>query len=164
MNTSPINKDTMMKIYKYGTYYNPATKHYKDSVNITCDKCSRSNLNVAIGLESYDMCLECINEISNMQREFTTSGIQTQMMQNKFSVRTNMEQNQFDVRTNMMQNQFNPSNIQTYMQQNKFNTSELRTMMSQNQFDSSELRTKMMQNQYDYSNIQTEMMKNQFIK
>lgn len=63
-----IDKSTMLKICKYGTYYNPATKHYTPSTNVMCDKCYKDKLNISIGYEDYDLCLSCIEEINKMKK------------------------------------------------------------------------------------------------
>jgi len=62
-----INKETMMNIYNYGTYYNPASKHYNlgVSTNIVCDRCQKNYLDISIGWQTFDLCLSCINTISN---------------------------------------------------------------------------------------------------
>ena len=106
--TTPINKDTMLKIYKYGIYYNPANSHYGNNSNVVCDRCYRQGLDVCIGYQSYDLCLKCILEINTESKtQFPYNPIATQM------VMTNMEQKQF--KTYMMQDQY-----ETFMMQNQF--------------------------------------------
>lgn len=52
---------------KYGTYYNPATKHYnnKPFTNVICDRCKRENLKSCIGHNNCDLCLRCVDEINS---------------------------------------------------------------------------------------------------
>lgn len=68
--------NTIEKIYKSGQYYNPAVSHYweqgyliTDNTIISCDKCHRTSLDVCIGLEDFDLCLECITKISCEKRK-----------------------------------------------------------------------------------------------
>ena len=60
-----ISEETFEKIYKLGHYYNPANRHYNSQGTVNCDKCAKTNLNVSIGWEKYDLCLQCISEMSN---------------------------------------------------------------------------------------------------
>ncbi len=64
-----IDKKTMIKIWKYGTYYNPASKHYGNPGNIMCDKCFKDNLNMCIGYEDYDLCLNCVEDINKIKQK-----------------------------------------------------------------------------------------------
>lgn len=69
-------QDLMYQIYKYGTYYNPASNHYsfiKSSkpINVICDKCKTENLNVCVGYKDCDLCLRCINQIDNNYKTST---------------------------------------------------------------------------------------------
>ncbi len=143
MNSS--NKLNFVTIYKNGNYYNPATSRYRSDVNVTCDRCQKTNLYDCIGWKDHDLCLNCCTVIQQIiesggprdlderqsamiQRQFTT---QTRMEQRQFT--TNMEQRQFN--TQMEQRQFN-----TYMKQRQFNT-----YMEQDQFATS---TDMEQDQF----------------
>ena len=63
------NSKMMEYTSKYGTYYNPANKHYKYKGIVNCDRCSRTNLLVCIGWEEYDLCLKCADDLSiNMKK------------------------------------------------------------------------------------------------
>ena len=132
--SNSIDKETVINICKYGTYYNPASNHYGSSKNVVCDKCYKNRLDICIGWKSYDLCFKCTEEINNE-------------LKNKMDfdmIRTNMEQNQFtsikkinnDFLTYMMQNQFaNDDRELTKMMQNQFsNNSEYKTKMMQNKF------------------------------
>lgn len=53
------------KLLKYGKYYNPAYLHYpnSNSKQVLCDKCDKIT-NVSIGYEQLDLCMLCINELT----------------------------------------------------------------------------------------------------
>ena len=74
-------QDSLFKnIIKNGTFYNPAAKHYSQLfVNVVCDKCKKSNLDMSIGWENYDLCLSCANNIKK-DAPFTVPDIMTKMM------------------------------------------------------------------------------------
>lgn len=61
--------DTFISVYKYGTYYSPAWKHYGKSGSVGCDRCLEEPLNVSVGWMDYDLCLSCLNEIDNLYIE-----------------------------------------------------------------------------------------------
>jgi len=110
-----IDSNTMKAICKNGTYYNPAWKHYNMETNVVCDKCFRDNLVMCIGYKEYDLCLNCVQDISTISKQDTKSYmIQTQFRPGciKKQMTTNMLQNQFTTMrvTSMLQNQFRPSN------------------------------------------------------
>lgn len=65
MTDSTVTKDIMLNICKYGTYYNPATKHYNTNATVVCDRCFRSNLDSCIGWQTYDLCLLCVHAINS---------------------------------------------------------------------------------------------------
>lgn len=61
-------KDFYYQIYKFGDYYNPASKHYEtrsnyNVINVICDRCGRKNLNICIGYNDYDLCIPCVDEL-----------------------------------------------------------------------------------------------------
>ena len=120
MNNLPPSQETMVKILKNGTYYFPATKHYNNNAtSVMCDRCRRTDLDMCIGLDSYDLCLPCIQDISHIYKPITVTPppvfhgpIMTMMLQEQFNprgdgVKTYMKQEQFNpgfsVCTNMMQ-------------------------------------------------------------
>lgn len=127
-----LDKDTMTKIYKHGTYYNPASSHYGEISNVACDRCHKNNLDVCIGWQTYDLCLLCVNEINNKLKikpafppvvMYTTNMMQNQFrnginqMENDISHKTYMMQNQFKCGTNQMDND---TSFKTFMIQNIF--------------------------------------------
>lgn len=102
MNNSanPVNKSTMLQIYLNGTYYNPASKHYGTSNNsVICDRCHKNGLDICIGWSSYDLCLDCVQIISdqinneNRLQRVDDRDIKTRMLQSQY--KTYMMQNQF---------------------------------------------------------------------
>lgn len=61
-----ITSNLMENICQYGTYYNPATKHYGGAANnVVCDKCHRNNLSVCVGWQTFDLCLKCVQDITD---------------------------------------------------------------------------------------------------
>lgn len=50
-------------IFKNGTYYNPATKHYDFQGIVNCDRCHRKNISVCIGYKDSDLCMRCVSYI-----------------------------------------------------------------------------------------------------
>lgn len=57
-----IDQENINKLVKYGIYYNPACKHYNQEGEVICDKCHKRNLTICIGYETFDMCLQCVQE------------------------------------------------------------------------------------------------------
>ena len=129
MSNSPLSLEMTIKILKNGTYYFPATKHYNNSAtSVMCDRCHKINLNACIGFNIYDLCLLCIQDISNVYNPIKVDDS---------SIMTFMEQEQFQppifhgtggsgtgsIKTMMLQKQFNPrgDDVQTYMMQEQFN-------------------------------------------
>lgn len=82
-----INEQTLKNIYFLGKYYNPASSHYnlQNSV-VTCDRCHRTNIPVAIGWETYDLCLSCADDMSKLFSKpiYYSDGIKTMMLQSMF--------------------------------------------------------------------------------
>jgi len=68
--------DNSFNVYRYGTYYNPAFRQYNltTMVNVICDRCHKNYLNVCVGWNNKNLCLECVNMIDS----FVLSGIITQ--------------------------------------------------------------------------------------
>ena len=57
-------------IYKYGTYYFPASKHYSNmDIEVGCDRCERIPLTSCIGWREHDLCLECASEIERQYED-----------------------------------------------------------------------------------------------
>lgn len=52
-------------ICTYGTFFNPASRHYgMHDANVICDRCRRQYLDVCIGYGSRDLCLQCVQEVT----------------------------------------------------------------------------------------------------
>lgn len=135
MSTQPITRDIMLNIYKNGTYYNPAKKHYGvDSVNIVCDRCYKNNLDICIGWVSYDLCLSCVQAI---HREV-----------NRGEFPEIIETKKPEILSKMLQSQFREDAIKTYMMQDQFREYSIKTLMMQNQFRENDTKLRMMQNQF----------------
>jgi hypothetical protein len=98
--TVQISKDTMIKICKYGTYYNPAYNHYGSETNVMCDRCRKDNLDICVGWQSHDLCLPCVITVNSETKSPVTIPPPTICV-------TMMTQNQF-------QNQNKPPPTPTY--------------------------------------------------
>lgn len=64
-----VDKETIIQICRYGKYYNPAEAHYNNGQSIVCDRCFKRNLHVCIGYDKYDLCLTCVEEITNCKQQ-----------------------------------------------------------------------------------------------
>jgi len=64
---NPFPRDDIYQdICTYGTFYNPAGRHYgMDHANVQCDRCGRTSLDVCIGYGSRDLCLKCVHEVTS---------------------------------------------------------------------------------------------------
>ena len=113
-----LEQQNYIDIYKNGTYYNPAHKHYpkqdRSQTNVVCDRCQKTNLGSSIGWQDYDLCLECTSKVeklagSHLQRVTPKEdpGRLTYMMQGQFSTR-------------MLQSQFRDSQAMTKMEQSLY--------------------------------------------
>jgi hypothetical protein len=60
---NPLNSEMLDRICKFGTYYNPANKHYNNGQHVVCDRCYRKNLDICIGYEKYDLCFNCVQDV-----------------------------------------------------------------------------------------------------
>ena len=52
------------KVIDFGSFYNPAWKHYGKYVIVGCDRCGKNNINSCIGFGSQDLCLICADELT----------------------------------------------------------------------------------------------------
>ena len=59
-----VDQETLDKIVKNGTFYNPASKHYSYETDVKCDKCLKTGINICIGWENYDLCMSCVDLLS----------------------------------------------------------------------------------------------------
>jgi hypothetical protein len=89
--SQPINSEILYNISTYGTYYNPAEKHYDNGQTVICDRCYREKLDVCIGYEKYDLCLDCVKEVvqigkpMSLQRPLGALPVKTRMIVNQFT-------------------------------------------------------------------------------
>ncbi|ATZ81149.1 hypothetical protein BMW23_1106 [Bodo saltans virus] len=58
------NTIEIQNTYNFGKYYNPAYAHYNTKTTVACDRCKRISLDVCIGLQDVDLCMNCIEEMS----------------------------------------------------------------------------------------------------
>ena len=113
------------KILTQGKYYYPASSHYSqnESISVTCDRCLTTNLKVCIGFDQYDLCLECISDLSNMKNSFVPQPpTYTKMSQSMFKSNSDA-QNLTLMRQTMFQNDSRQNDSRqnlTYMQQSIF--------------------------------------------
>jgi hypothetical protein len=59
MDTSFIN------IVNFGTYFDPAIKHYNYQSSVTYDRCFKTDLDKCYGYHIRDLCVKCHDEITN---------------------------------------------------------------------------------------------------
>jgi len=84
----------LINVAHFGTYYNPASKHYGRDGNVTCDKCHAKSLTACIGYADKDLCLPCASILN------TSYPRQPLKATNKGpfgEIRTLMQSNTFDV-------------------------------------------------------------------
>jgi len=54
------------RIINNGVYYFPAWKHYgNQNLTVNCDRCNKSNLQACIGHGDIDLCLSCVDQLTN---------------------------------------------------------------------------------------------------
>src|SRR4051812_4684441 len=94
-----ITSNLMENICKFGTYYNPAWKHYGVMTNVVCDRCHKDNLNSCIGWQTFDLCLGCVQEVTNTVNKSHHIAARERAYGDMLGVTQVMT-------TNMMQNQF----------------------------------------------------------
>lgn len=59
-----MNFNTLVNIYYFGNYYNPADKRYYPGASVRCDRCLKNNIDICVGWDRYDLCLTCISDIN----------------------------------------------------------------------------------------------------
>lgn len=107
-----ITQKLALEILNSGIFYNPASKHYHNKVNprVVCDYCRRDNLNVCIGYKEYDLCLPCVDRLTNGPFGFTSlpdPNVMTLMMQDSVYSRHHEPRWQMPL-TRMMQDSVYP--------------------------------------------------------
>lgn len=136
-----MNYSDMINVFKNGTYYNPANKRYKQGSSVICDRCYRKDLQVAIGLNDCDLCMRCIQDISeelgkkrgrvrplrSIDSMWPPPATQHQYPPSHYSEPEDKE----ELMTLMAQSQYQYSGMATNMMQNQFSV----TRMEQGIFD-----------------------------
>ena len=144
MSGQTLDKETMIKVYKFGSYYNPASNHYGNAANVVCDRCFKDNLDISIGWQTYDLCLQCINVINiELKNKSPCKPTPGKPYNQPVQYMTNMMQNQFtpdDTKVRMLQRlykQDNDNGYKTYMMQEQFTPvkpSEIKYTMLQHMY------------------------------
>ena len=160
METSALNANTMLDIYKLGTYYNPASTHYGEGKSVICDRCAKCNLTACIGYLNYDLCLSCADVVDRKANKSLQSTPMTGRVTDA-SLGITPRPISFDplqVKSFMLQEQFrrtqqplapNPFDTASFMQQEQFRTSVQQAPRGSAMYD-------------DYTQIQSDMQQDQF--
>jgi len=117
---STISKEQAIIIIKNGKFYFPAKNHYLELYNptVSCDFCGKTNIESCVGHLQYDLCLECVNKLTNNYKQWTS------MPKPSTDIRTYMEQDIFKDQglhvTLMAQSMFKPDSCNTFMEQSMF--------------------------------------------
>ena len=62
-----ISASNALDVIKNGNIFCPAWKHYNNNnLEVLCDNCKSSNLNIAIGYLGIDLCLKCVSYMNNL--------------------------------------------------------------------------------------------------
>lgn len=64
------NTHMFQSIVANGIYYYPAWKHYGRVVTVICDRCQKHGLTACIGLNSQDLCITCVDELTKFGSNF----------------------------------------------------------------------------------------------
>lgn len=97
-----------------GKQFMSAMERYGSDMQIICDRCQNSPITQGYGLNSYDMCLPCVNKVKKIMQVVDDEHSKI----NKDINCTRMCQIQFT--TNMLQNQYNPTDRLTFMLQTQY--------------------------------------------
>ena len=62
-----MSEELYNNIHKRGKYYNPANSHYNNDNGVECNRCKKTQLQTCIGWKEYDLCLDCVSSIDNIQ-------------------------------------------------------------------------------------------------
>lgn len=137
-----LSIDDFTRILKHGTYYNPAHLHY-DNPNclVACDKCNKTNLTIAIGYDKYDLCLLCVDTLSNnpliqsaVNRELDPSLV-TFMMQDTFEYKPIPSHIQYNPNVNKLPTRMMQDVYKRKLKQNESVEYKHQIPMPQNIFD-----------------------------
>ena len=109
---SNCEESVFINICQKGIYYHPSHKHYNANSVVNCDRCKRYNINICIGWKTYDLCMKCVQEVSD------------QIIKDEPKFEHLLEDLDLEERTFMEQSKFKPSKpsySNTRMMQNMFN-------------------------------------------
>ena len=113
-----MDPQDMLNVVKFGTFYNPASNHYANSLKVVCDRCKHNGLITCVGWQRFDLCLKCVEEVTTLDK---TKDVSPKPSSGEC---TKMEQSQY-ASTRMQQKQFVPSGqLKTLMRQNQFSAFE----------------------------------------
>jgi hypothetical protein len=100
--------NTYIELVKTGTYYYPAYKHYGKVCNVVCDRCHKSHIICCIGLNTSDLCLDCVNIVlESIHIPPPDNDDCTLMLQAQFNERpTRMLQDMYTAKTKMLQHMY----------------------------------------------------------
>lgn len=60
-----FSRPSYFRVLDSGKYYYPAWKHYGRLVTVVCDRCGKSGLKSCIGFGQQDLCMICVEELTN---------------------------------------------------------------------------------------------------
>lgn len=63
-----VNQD-FFDVYRHGTYYCPASKHYEHQYSnpiVNCDMCNKQDISICIGYNKLDLCMLCMEKITSI--------------------------------------------------------------------------------------------------
>ena len=63
------SRTNYFRVIDYGTYYNPAWKHYERQVTVMCDRCGEVDIQACLGLGEKDLCLMCAHELTRKPKK-----------------------------------------------------------------------------------------------
>ena len=87
-----LSRTEALEVVIRGLYYFPAYKHHSQTpTNIWCDYCKRTGLNCSIGYQNYDLCLGCVEMLTNTNR--TTQAQQAQQTQQTQQIQQTQQAN-----------------------------------------------------------------------
>ena len=99
-----VNDEILTNIYIKGKYYNPAWKHYGNETNVVCDRCKTTQLDISVGWEDYDLCILCINQLSEIFKQ--QSSQQSLQQSHKEAIATISKSPTSNIRKKMRQRMF----------------------------------------------------------
>lgn len=103
MNNNQYTKQELMLVVNSGTYYYPAYTHYSSvPLNVYCDFCNKSNLLCSIGFGDKDLCLGCVETLTNKNNSNIDNKL-TNLYEKMQNQNQQNQQNRQQIITRMMQ-------------------------------------------------------------